>query len=76
MVRLTLTSGERENVYDPALAGDSLKGNAGPPEHEACSVSIDDITKVEYHGTDYASTVVLAGLGLLLVVSVATYDLE
>jgi hypothetical protein len=70
-VRVTLTSGERETLHDPALTADSIKGDTGPPKYEAYAFSTDNVAMLEGSTTNVAGTVGLVlGLGLVVILVV------
>ena len=60
-VRVTLTGGERENVADPRVETDSIKGK------DAAAIPLDQVAEVEAKEKDLASTLVLVGVGVALV---------
>ena len=60
-VRVTLTGGERETVADPRVEADSIKGK------DAAAIPLDQVAEVEAKKKDLASTLVLVGVGVVLV---------
>jgi len=56
-VRVTLTEGEQETVYDPWVEADSLKGH----QHiETVAFSVDRVASLESHSTNEVGTIALA----------------
>jgi len=73
-VRVTLTDGEQETVYDPWVEADSIKGHR---HIETLAVSVDRVAELESHSTNEVGTVFAvlgALLGVILVVGLATCD--
>jgi len=72
-VRVTLTDGEQETVYDPWVEADSLKGH----QHiETLAIPLDRVASLESHSTNEVGTIALA-VGVtfvaLSVISIAVY---
>ena len=74
MVRLSLRSGERIQLFDAALIGDSVVGFTVPsrrPGAQRLAVAAADVTKVEFQKTNAVLTVVAIGVIVLAVAALA-----
>ena len=67
-VRVTLTDGEQESIYDPWVEADSIKGH----QHiETLAFPIDQVAGLESHSTNEVGTALAIIGGLLAVITVA-----
>lgn len=67
-VRVTLSDGDQESIYDPWVEADSLKGR----QHiETLAFPVDQVAALESHSTNEAGTALAIFGGLVAVVMVA-----